>query len=265
MEIASRENAEHYSWGNLYNGWHLLKSSGLSVIQELVPAGGSEVKHFHVHAHQFFFVLNGEATIELNDTRILVGPQQGVSVPPKMPHRLLNERKQELSFLVVSAPMSHGDRVINNYATQEDDQAVDDLLRWAKTHEFIRSTPRRKLVRIITPQEEEQFYTLVSNPEPGLIFHEPVRFKVSVVEARGECRAGHKLGDCWEFDWCTPAGMCGSAYHAMYPVLHGLMLTSGRYEGPTAKETLLSCPDGGWITFRIESFRWEPDDWEDRL
>jgi hypothetical protein len=43
------------------------------------------------------------------------------------------------------------------------------------------------------------------------------------------------------------------------------MLTSGRYEGPAAKETLISCPDGGWIRFRIERFRWRPDDWEDRL
>jgi mannose-6-phosphate isomerase-like protein (cupin superfamily) len=71
MEIVSRENAEHYSWGNLYDGWHLLKSSGLSIIQELVPAGGSEDKHYHLHSHQFFFVLNGEATMEINDTRIL--------------------------------------------------------------------------------------------------------------------------------------------------------------------------------------------------
>jgi hypothetical protein len=52
-------------------------------------------------------------------------------------------------------------------------------------------------------------------------------------------------------------------YHTMYPVLHGLMLTSGRYEGPAAKETLVSCPDDGWITFCIERRRWTPEMWED--
>jgi hypothetical protein len=41
------------------------------------------------------------------------------------------------------------------------------------------------------------------------------------------------------------------------------MLTSGRYEGPAAKETLVSCPDDGWITFRIERRRWTPEMWED--
>ena len=70
---------------------------------------------------------------------------------------------------------------------------------------------------------------------PRLVFHEPVGFTVTVHQAKGECRAGHEVGDCWEFDWRTPGGICGSAYHALYPVLHGLMLTSGRYEGPAAR------------------------------
>lgn len=31
--------ADHYTWGNICDGWHLLKSPELSVIQEHVPAG----------------------------------------------------------------------------------------------------------------------------------------------------------------------------------------------------------------------------------
>jgi uncharacterized repeat protein (TIGR04076 family) len=115
---------------------------------------------------------------------------------------------------------------------------------------------------VISPQDEEQFYTLIGGPEPELLFHEPVYFVVTVQEAKGDCRSGHRIGDRWEFAWCTPGGLCGSAYHAMYPVLHGLMLTSGRYEGPAADETLVACPDGGWITFRIERHRWTPALWE---
>ena len=111
MGIVSNENVEHYTWGSFCDGWHLLKSSGLSVIQERVPPGGAEVKHYHEHAHQFFFVLSGEATMEIKGERVVLGPQQGISVPPKTPHRLLNEARQDLSFLVISAPMSHGDRV----------------------------------------------------------------------------------------------------------------------------------------------------------
>jgi uncharacterized repeat protein (TIGR04076 family) len=148
-------------------------------------------------------------------------------------------------------------------ALTEAEQAVADyVLRWAKSYELVHAVPGRRLFRVITPYDEEQYYTLVSDPEPRLIFHEPVRFIVTVKAAKGECRAEHKVGDRWEFDWCTPTGMCGSAYHTMYPVLHGLMLTSGCYEGPAAEETLVSCPDNGWLTFRIERHRWTPEMWE---
>ncbi len=112
MEKVSRENAEHYVWGGVCDGWHLLKSIGLSVIQERVPPGGAEVEHCHEKAHQFFFVLSGEATMEIGEKRLVLGPQQGVSIPPKITHRLLNEAKEDLSFIVVSSPMSHGDRVL---------------------------------------------------------------------------------------------------------------------------------------------------------
>jgi mannose-6-phosphate isomerase-like protein (cupin superfamily) len=112
MEVVSVENAEHYTWGGICDGWHLLKSSALSVIQERVPPGCAEVKHYHEKAHQFFFVLSGEATLEINDKKMVLGPQEGVSVPPNVSHRLLNETDQDLSFIVVSSPASHGDRVL---------------------------------------------------------------------------------------------------------------------------------------------------------
>jgi uncharacterized repeat protein (TIGR04076 family) len=154
-------------------------------------------------------------------------------------------------------------RQVKELLTQAERAAADFVLRWAKAYELVRAVPGRRLLRIITPYDEEQYYTLVSDPEPHLVFHEPVHFVVTVHAAKGECRAGHKMGDRWEFDWCTPAGMCGSAYHTMYPALHGLMLTSGRYEGPAAEETLVSCPDSGWLTFRIERHRWTPEMWEE--
>jgi len=111
MEIVSKENTEHYTWGGICDGWHLLKSDDLSVIQERVPPGGMEVKHYHERSHQFFFILSGEATMEIGSKRIVLGPQQGISIAPKTPHRLLNESKLDLTFIVVSSPMSHGDRV----------------------------------------------------------------------------------------------------------------------------------------------------------
>jgi len=112
----STENAQHYTWGGQCDGWHLVKSPQLSVIQERVPAGGGEVRHYHQKAQQFFYVLAGNASLEVDGERLHLSPGQGRHVPAGMPHRLANEGPQELEFLVVSVPMAQGDRV-----TAEDD------------------------------------------------------------------------------------------------------------------------------------------------
>lgn len=54
MQGISIENAGHYIWGDGCDGWHLLKTDALSVIQERVPAGKAETLHFHRRAAQFF-------------------------------------------------------------------------------------------------------------------------------------------------------------------------------------------------------------------
>jgi hypothetical protein len=37
VEVNSRENAEHYVWGDSCDGWHLVRASNLSVIGECMP------------------------------------------------------------------------------------------------------------------------------------------------------------------------------------------------------------------------------------
>jgi len=61
----SKANAEHYLWGTRCDGWHLVKNPNLSVIQERMPAGASEVRHFHHRSQQFFYMLSGEAAMEV--------------------------------------------------------------------------------------------------------------------------------------------------------------------------------------------------------
>jgi mannose-6-phosphate isomerase-like protein (cupin superfamily) len=109
--VISRHNAEHYSWGEKCDGWHLVKSPELSIIQERVPAGGAEVRHCHQHAQQFFFVLSGTASLEVEGDVLCLTPGQGRHVPAGMPHRLANEGQEDVEFIVVSVPMAHGDRV----------------------------------------------------------------------------------------------------------------------------------------------------------
>ena len=111
MKISTR-TAEHYIWGSACDGWHLLRSDSLSVIQERMPPGTAEQRHWHERAQQVFFVLTGEATFELGGAKVTLGPQESLHVPPGTPHRIANHGPADLHFLVISEPKAHGDRVL---------------------------------------------------------------------------------------------------------------------------------------------------------
>jgi mannose-6-phosphate isomerase-like protein (cupin superfamily) len=108
--VSAAAGAAHYRWGDGCDGWHLVRRDDLSVIQETVPPGAGETSHLHILARQFFFVLEGNATMEIGETTVRLRAEEGVEIPPGMPHRLFNEGNQPLRFLVISMPKSHGDR-----------------------------------------------------------------------------------------------------------------------------------------------------------
>lgn len=110
MNAVDAATARHYRWGDACDGWHLLEGADLSVIEERVPPGAAEVPHRHARSRQFFYVLAGVATLELEGRAHRLVPGQGLHVPPGSTHQLRNEGATDLRFLVISAPRSHGDR-----------------------------------------------------------------------------------------------------------------------------------------------------------
>ena len=109
----SPDNAEHYSWGAGCDGWHLVRTPELSVILERMPPGAREVRHYHERARQFFFVLEGEATLEINGQEFSLLPGHGLEVAPRIPHQVSNRAGRDLRFLAISQPPSHSDRVLS--------------------------------------------------------------------------------------------------------------------------------------------------------
>jgi mannose-6-phosphate isomerase-like protein (cupin superfamily) len=110
MQAISTKTAEHYTWADRCDGWHLLRSDELSIIQERMPPKTSEVAHFHTRSRQFFFVLSGTLSILLDDRLHTLGAEQGLEVAPKAKHRVFNDADSDVRFIVVSTPPAHGDR-----------------------------------------------------------------------------------------------------------------------------------------------------------
>jgi mannose-6-phosphate isomerase-like protein (cupin superfamily) len=110
MEAVDRSSAEHYLWGQGCDGWRLVNRADLSVIAERVPPGGKETRHFHSLARQFFFILQGQAVIEVSGTRVALCAGQGLEIPQGAPHQFINESEEPIDFLVISHPSTKGDR-----------------------------------------------------------------------------------------------------------------------------------------------------------
>lgn len=107
----SRANAPHYNWGTGCDGWHLLSGEPLSVIEERMPPGTAEARHRHRVAQQFFYILEGTATMELDSGSATLAAGQGIQIPPGAIHQLRNDSPNDLRFLVVSQPSTkYGDR-----------------------------------------------------------------------------------------------------------------------------------------------------------
>jgi mannose-6-phosphate isomerase-like protein (cupin superfamily) len=106
----TRENSEHYKWGDNCSGWHLVKSQSLSIIEELMPPKSKEKKHHHNFSQQYFRILNGKATFEIGDKTVEVEQGYGIHIPPKVKHRIRNDDTENLEFIVISEPTTRGDR-----------------------------------------------------------------------------------------------------------------------------------------------------------
>jgi len=109
--VISIENAEHYIWGDVCDGWRLLQHDDMSVIQERVPAGAMEVMHYHNSARQFFYILKGEGIMIFEGQEVTLKKDQGIEIAPQVKHQFRNQSTADVHFLVISVPPTKGDRI----------------------------------------------------------------------------------------------------------------------------------------------------------
>jgi len=107
----SRSSAPHYTWAKICDGWRLIDTPGLSVVEERVPPSAEEVRHYHNETRQFFYVLSGAATVETQEREHEIAAGSGLEVAPGVQHKFMNRSDQDVVFLVISAPSTKADRI----------------------------------------------------------------------------------------------------------------------------------------------------------
>jgi mannose-6-phosphate isomerase-like protein (cupin superfamily) len=110
-KVSKQQSLHHYIWGEACDGWSLLNTETLSIKQERMPAETSEQLHYHKEAQQFFFILKGTATFEINGESVEVNEQEGIHIQNGIEHRIMNNTKNDLEFILSSQPSTKNDRI----------------------------------------------------------------------------------------------------------------------------------------------------------
>jgi mannose-6-phosphate isomerase-like protein (cupin superfamily) len=109
--VSKADPLQHYQWGDGCDGWNFVNERSITVKQERMPPGASENLHYHQHAQQFFFMLCGEASFEIEDRIIIVKEQEGIYIKAGQKHRIINHTSCPVEFILSSQPSTENDRI----------------------------------------------------------------------------------------------------------------------------------------------------------
>lgn len=110
LAAVTKHNAPHFTWRDRCDGWTLVSRPTLHILQERMPPNTYELRHRHQSTAQFYYVLEGEATVNVNTRSFTIGNGEGVAIPPGSEHQMRNDSRADLEFLVMSSQPPRDDR-----------------------------------------------------------------------------------------------------------------------------------------------------------
>ena len=84
-----------------------------SLAEATLPPGGSTTRHYHPRTEEIYYILSGEARMEIAGEVTDVSPGDAIAIPPGAPHQIHNTGTVALKFLCCCAPgYEHDDTVL---------------------------------------------------------------------------------------------------------------------------------------------------------
>jgi uncharacterized repeat protein (TIGR04076 family) len=75
--------------------------------------------------------------------------------------------------------------------------------------------------------------------------------KAEIINVKGTCNAGHRIGDTFAISCYDTGGLCGFFYHDLFPSL-SVMQFGGTYPWSSPDEITVECPDrGNAVTIKL--------------
>ena len=75
-----------------------------SLARIILPPGKASRMHFHRQSEESFYILRGNARMEVDQQELILSPGQVCLIQPGEKHRIFNDTNQELEYLAVCTP-----------------------------------------------------------------------------------------------------------------------------------------------------------------
>jgi len=111
-----RDSKSSSSLGRGYGRINLLATwrdglENLSFIHQCIEPGNQTRMHYHPY-EEIFFLLNGEAIVQIEDTKYRIGPGECVILFSGEPHKFINRSKKECESVIALSPHRDPEEVV---------------------------------------------------------------------------------------------------------------------------------------------------------
>jgi mannose-6-phosphate isomerase-like protein (cupin superfamily) len=104
MEIQPRGRAEPFTTKDGSTIRELMHAANQSLAEATLSPGQQTERHYHAASEELYYVLEGEAEMEVDGERSAVVPGDAILIPPGAWHQITATSGSELRFLCCCAP-----------------------------------------------------------------------------------------------------------------------------------------------------------------
>ena len=84
-----------------------------SLAEARLPCGASTTLHYHPQTEEIYYILTGQARMQIEEETSEVGVGDAIAIPPGTTHQITNIGSVELKFLCCCAPgYEHNDTIL---------------------------------------------------------------------------------------------------------------------------------------------------------
>jgi mannose-6-phosphate isomerase-like protein (cupin superfamily) len=81
-----------------------IRDERLSIAKTIMRPGTAAERHYHQESEEIYLVLNGSATMVIDDARFSIAAGDVVAIQPREVHQVITGEGEQIEFLAITVP-----------------------------------------------------------------------------------------------------------------------------------------------------------------